>query len=329
MPGWSSSWETSSRRTASPTSSRTRERVLRQARPGGVVQGPVSMDLDASAPLRQFTGVNVRNAGLGLTGGNQGGLAPEDEEQRYELPEYADYTRRRPEQLLSQISEVMHHAAKAKDQEPVETQFGYGRKADGSVHLYASTNNPQTQQGLQERLGNPRAHLESALRSDDPQLSKVATKLLLFGEQQAKRREAIRGHPDEAQLSQDLDLSDRIHASFMQGSVNVVKNPYKRHAEQNIAEAMHASGHEYDQAEIAGTKIRCEGCSSELGYNLRDGRGRFVVGRVYGSQAERARHEETLGDVSRGRAVVATNRSERSRSHSPPPRVRSRSNSPG
>jgi len=287
--------------------------------PGMTTPGtPKRIDLD-STRLRQFTKVKLDQMGVKLTGGNQGGRYPEDEAHQHELPEVADYTERRPEQVLSQISEVMLHSAQAAGKEPVETQFGYGRRDDRSpLDLYASTNNKATQELLLEHMKDPVSHVKAAAKNkDNPQLQKMALKLLFFEEHKQARLKEIENHPDREKLTRELEVASQVHDSFMKGNVNVVVNRYDRHAEQNIAEAMHARGG-YTSGEIGGSMIRCEGCSSELGHNLEDEEGHALVGRSYASQAESERHQQTYEDIQRGRTRVVTNRSARSRSHSPP-----------
>ena len=268
--------------------------------------------------LRQFAGESdtVKGLGLNLAGANQSGLYPGDPTQTTDLPESADYTASRPQQLLSQLGEVfLHHGNKAKV-DPVEVQFGYGQKADGSVDLYSSTNNKKSQKWLLEALKTPVAHLKAAAKNtDDPNVARVAQKILFFKEQNAKRREQIKGLPNKDELEKQLDLAEKIHDSFFKDPVRVATNEYDRHAEQNIADVMHDKG--YISGDIQGPKIRCEGCSSELGQNLQDESGARIVGRVYALQADPDNHEETFADITRGRTKVATNRTERSRSHSP------------
>lgn len=282
--------------------------------PDGAPKVPIATPVDK---LRQFAGASSQVKGMvGLTGGNQGGLYPEDSSQVAHLPESADYTASRPQQLLSQLGEVfLHHGNKAKVN-PVEVQFGYGQKSDGSVDLYSSTNNKESQDWLLEALKTPVLHLKAAAKDKDhPDIARVAQKILFFKEQNAKRREEIRGKPNEAELEKQIQLAEKIHASFFADPVRVATNDADRHAEQNIADVMHGKG--YISGDIQGPKIRCEGCSSELGLNLQDESGTKLIGRVYASQADPKKHKSTFAGIKSGKVKVATNRTERSRSSSP------------
>lgn len=267
--------------------------------------------------LRQFTKVPIKKLGVDLTGGNQGGLFPEDDSMVTKLPESSDYKKSRPQQILSQLSEVIRHRAEEEDQNPVEVQFGYGKKKDGGLDLFTSTNNKESQEWLLEALKSPLDQVKKAAKSDDPEVTRRALKILFQEEQNKERRKQIGNDPHEKELGEQLDLAEKIREQFLAGPTKVVVNTAKRHAEQNISDALHEM-EDYEEADIQGTMIRCEGCSSELGINLKDQHGKGVIGRVYASQAEKSRHQKTLDEVRHGRARIATNRSHRSRSTSPP-----------
>jgi len=284
-------------------------------------EDPIKVD---TTRLRQFTKVPIKKLDLALSGANQGGLSPEKEKYRTELPEFSDYTQSRPQQILSQLGEVfLHHGVQAK-KKPVEVQFGYGLKEDKSLDLFASSNNLASQKWLAKALKTPVEHLKEAAKSPDGHISQVAQKLLFFDQQNEKRREKIKGKPNEEELEKQIQLAEKIHRAFLGGPVRVATNTAMRHAEQNIADVIHGGyinpkgkRSDYVQADIQGPKIRCEGCSSELGPSLIDKSGKNVIGKVYASQSKKEKHEKTFEDIRRGRTRVATNRSERPHSTSP------------
>jgi hypothetical protein len=265
--------------------------------------------------LRQHQNTKVKEMGLPLMGANQGGLYPEEKSKTTELPETADYTERRPEQKLSQISEMVRYCLEKEGKKPVEVQAGFGSGKNNSQKLYLSTNDPDSQNWLIESL-NPTKILNDSLQSGDEHVKQVALKTRFHTLQQEERRKAIKDRTDKEKLEKELKKTDEINDKFMSGPITVVRNSRKRHAEQNIAEAMYED--KMDEGEIAGTMIRCEGCSAELGSNLIDEKGQYITGRTYASQASPERHKKLFKQINDSQAKVATNRSKRSRSCSPP-----------
>lgn len=265
--------------------------------------------------LRPFTKIPIKNLNLDLSGGNQGGLFPKDEDQRIDLPESVDYTHSRSGQILAQLGEVFLHRGDQAGKNPVEVQFGYGQKKDKSLDLFASSNNKKSQKWLLKALKNPVEHLKAAAQSDDEDIQRVALKILFLKEQNEERRKRIKGHQREKEIHEDLDRAEKIRGLVLSGNVGVVTNTASRHAEQNVADVLHEG--DYELSDIQGPKIRCEGCSSELGKNLVNKKGENVIGRIYASQSEQSRHEETFKEIREGRTKVATNQSRRSRSSSP------------
>jgi len=122
----------------------------------------------------------------------------------------------------------------------------------------------------------------------------------------------------------DLALADALYGRLMTGDVQVVHNKVtpktkaNRHTEQINRVAMAQSGKDYRWGEAAGTFIRCEGCSAELGVNLRTPDGKLIVGKVYNAQASPAHHEHIFEGIVKGDTVVVTSRPERAASPSPP-----------
>jgi hypothetical protein len=183
----------------------------------------------------------------------------------------------------------------------------------------------------------------AARQNDNPEVKRHALKLLSFPENQQARRDAIDKSDltpdDKTKLKDDLEQSDKLHKEFFTGTHNVVQNssgamsqkelkvtnkqrnragntqfesPYlgkkaekmQRHAEQNIATQMHSDVSEGNNlAEIAGTKIRCGSCNSELGPSVKDGKEDFyVAGQMYRGQASDDGLKNTMGaEDDRGR----------------------------
>jgi hypothetical protein len=227
--------------------------------------------------LGKYKGMNRDQNFPDLKGGNQGGLAPVGN--RVDKPETADYTERRPEQLLSHISAVMMHQAREAGLNPTEVQFGYVHNTtNGDVKIYSSTNDRKSQDWLNKALADPLKYVKAAAtQNGDKDVQRNALKLLFFDESQKHRRgenlKIADTDPERSKrIDEDLNLADKIHQQIFTGTHRVVKNDRGgmsegRHAEQNVAEAMHQEK-EAGQAEIAGTKIRCFSCSASIGPNL-------------------------------------------------------------
>ncbi|MCB1735616.1 MAG: hypothetical protein H6981_02910 [Gammaproteobacteria bacterium] len=270
----------------------------------------------------------------GLGGGFQGGMYPSGAGMtRDSLPSHIDLSRHRPSQMLSQLSEVMMHGARNAGlaHEPVEIQFGYGMNAHGELDVFASANNPDTQNWLEAAMAAPAGtHLLAAATAAGPaplpadasaaqraatvaaaaetaELHNIGAKLLFHDEQQQRRGAAVLGAPDEDQVHHDLALASAIRAKFLSRDITIVKNPSGmsgRHAEQNIGVALHQGG--YPFADIQGTKIRCHSCRAELGSNLTDEHGMHVSGKVYGSQASTAHLAASFQHIQSGHEQIAT-----------------------
>jgi hypothetical protein len=269
-----------------------------------------------------------------FSGSKQGGLVPKKAIKAGKtgddlVPETANYQERRPEQLLSHMSSVMKWSAEQNGKDPVEVQFGYAPTPNGPK-IYSSTNNRESQDWLSQALSDPLSHVKNAAKnSQDPDVKRNANKLLFFDENQAARRQQLGSSslsPEKKQkLSDDLDLTDKIHSQMFTGTHNVVKTDKlptpadakrpQRHAEQNVAAAMHQDG-ATGTAEIAGTKIRCYSCSASIGPSLKDETEKFTIaGRVYTSQSSQEATKR-LGR-SKGTTKVHTGPSGRSKSSSP------------
>jgi hypothetical protein len=261
-----------------------------------------------------------------LSGGNQGGRIPntvaDDRRAGNFVPKTADYRERRPEQILSHVSSVMKWSAEEHDQNPVEVQFGYAPTPNGSK-IYSSTNNKGSQDWLAGALNDPLRHVKDAAKqNDDPDVKRNANKLLFFAENQAKRRQELESSslsPEQKEKQRaDLKLTDDIHRQMFTGTHNVVKTDLsgsQRHAEQNVAAAMHRDG-ATGTAGIAGTKIRCYSCSASIGPSLQDENEDYAIaGKVYTTQS--SKKAITRLDGKKGVMKVHTDRSERSGSASP------------
>ncbi|MCP5353311.1 MAG: hypothetical protein H6926_09030 [Chromatiales bacterium] len=270
----------------------------------------------------------------GLGGGYQGGMYPGGAGMtRDSLPTHIDLSRHRPSQMLSQLSEVMMHGARNAGlaHDPVEIQFGYGLNEHGELNVFASANNPDTQQWLETAMSAPAGtHLHAAATAAGPaplpagasaaqraanlgaasetaELRNIGAKLLFHDEQQERRRAAVVGAPDEAQVHHDLALASAIRDKFLSRDITIVKNPSGmsgRHAEQNIGVALHQGG--YRVGDIQGTKIRCHSCRAELGSNLTDEHDMHVSGKVYGSQASTAHLAASFQHIAAGHEQIAT-----------------------
>lgn len=278
--------------------------------------------------LQKHAGVEDGNNFDYLGGGNQGGRVPKDANMQTSLPDTADYTQRRPEQLLSHMSSVMKWAGEKDGADPTEVQFGYVQGRDGKVRLYSSTNDSRSQEWLGNALKDPLTHVKAAAKQNENQdVKRNALKLLYFQENQGSRRSENNNAPgrsasDKQKINSDLDLSDELHKQMFTGTHHVVKNgnfdamrypldppatgrneirrpivaPQGRHAEQNVAEAMHKDmENDGGTAEIAGTKVRCYSCSSALGPSLKDKDEQFFIsGKAYLAQSDRTSQRELL-----------------------------------
>jgi hypothetical protein len=313
---------------------------------------------------------------LPLGGVATSGLYPLVKDYQYDRTPFADYTLRRTEQVLSQMSEVMAWAfdclneglkaestkaalaeldltnvskkdatkkkreAKKKALEevkdsvinPTEVQFGYTLRFDDSnVELFASTNNRKSQDKLVEFLTDSFELTKKAASSKEPKhwlVRQRALKLLYFKDQKQARLKDKDSTSEEYSLeSNQLELAHELVLMFLAGDVTVVKTSAEgddaRHAEQNIAVWVHDNAgkeeHRYDLLEIAGTKIRCEACSSEICTNLEHEKKCFIIGKMYTTQASLANHHATFQGLIDGTIKVDIKRSERDRSPSPPP----------
>jgi hypothetical protein len=307
----------------------------------GVQPPPLSTPGLVTVPhMRKFPDqkqIKSADGGAVIRGGNQHGknAFPHNHKKNKEnpfatsVPPYADYTERRPDQMLADLSDIM--LADIGVEEATEVEFGYGMRANdvadrnfGGLDLFASTNNPSSQAKLQERLANPMAIIKRFAMMEpkdesEQNLQQVALKLLFHEEQDAARRQAIQGHPERERLEAELDLASAIRTKALSGQTTVVGSDASeataRHAEQNIADHMHAQ--RYDFGEIAGTKIRCGSCSSELAPNLFDAEDKAVIGSVYPTQSSPENLQSTVESIRQGRTRVAGGESSRSRASSP------------
>lgn len=292
---------------------------------------------DVQIDLGKYEGVEDGNNFDYLGGGNQGGRFPRDTNMQTTLPDTADYRQRRPEQLLSHMSSVMKWAGEKDGAGPTEVQFGYVQGSDGKMRIYSSTNDRRSQEWLGNALKDPLTHVKAAAKqNENPDVKRNALKLLYFQENQRSRRSENETAPgrsasDKGKINSDLDLSDELHKQMFTGTHHVVKNgdfnatrypldppparaneirrpivaPQGRHAEQNVAEAMHRDmKNDGGTAEIAGTKVRCYSCSSALGPSLKDKDEQFFIsGRAYLAQSDRTSQRELLS----GRGALYVN----------------------
>ncbi|WP_157466960.1 hypothetical protein [Edaphobacter aggregans] len=202
---------------------------------------------------------------------------------------------------------------------------------------------------------------EAAAQDENPDVKRHALKLLNFQENQQARRNDVKNDPnlskeDKKKQLSELDQSDELHKEFFTGTHHVVTNTaaatqteegkkskkkagkgqesgspvevgkaadkkVQRHAEQNIAEQMHADAPTGGLAEIAGTKIRCGSCNSALGPSMKDDKeGYYITGQYYGGQSSKSSIEKTVArDVGRGRPVFKTSTKTGARSSSTSP----------
>lgn len=268
--------------------------------------------------MSRIKGMDAVLKPFGLSGGKQGGKYPQAH--LHESPEYADYTHARPLQMLSDFADVFLAGATAEGKDPVEIQFGYGLN-DVEPDLYASSNNVDSEDWLAGALADPMKYLRQAALGDDPNLQAIAAKLLLYDEQVSQRKAQVMSSdaPNQQELLDEIDLSSRIRSKILSGRTDVAYNKLggqlgARHAEQNIADVLHDKG--YAKGEIGGTKIRCEACTSELGPAMLDDQGRWSMGKFYGAQATKERHQHTWGLLESGQAKVSQNMVSRPRSNS-------------
>lgn len=205
---------------------------------------------------------------------------------------------------------------------------------------------------------------EAAAQDENPDVKRHALKLLNFQENQQARRNEVKNDPnlsekDKKNQLSDLDQSDELHKEFFTGTHHVVTNTaaatqagegkkgknkagkgqesgspvevgkaadkkVQRHAEQNIAEQMHADSPTGGLAEIAGTKIRCGSCNSALGPSMQDDKeGYYITGQYYGGQSSKSSIENTVaknvGRDERGRPAFKTSTKTGARSSSTSP----------
>jgi hypothetical protein len=284
-------------------------------------------DLKPSQPLKaevesmgRIKGMDAVLDRFDLSGGKQGGKYPA--KHLHESPEVADYTQARPLQMLSDFSDILLAAAEAEGQNPVEIQLGYGLR-DGSVDpdMFASANNKASEDWLLGAMADPMKYVKAAAGGEDENLKAIASKLLFYDEQVAQRKQQVIDSdlPNQEEVLAEIDLATKIREKVLGGRTDIAYNPLggktgARHAEQNIADVLHQKG--YAQGEIGGTKIRCEACTSELGPAMLDEHDRFSMGKFYGAQASKPRHEDTWGLLSSGKAKVSQNQVSRPRSNS-------------
>lgn len=284
-------------------------------------------------------GVPVRNMGMSISGWAAGGLGPTDESHKAHLPRFADHTRMRPMQALSHVSEVLYGAALHEGHAPVEVQAGRAETKGGKqADLFLSANDPTTQAWINDAMKDPLGlvHRMAALSNEEIEAKgpsggrslerarKSALKILFNPEQKKARLDAIaaaspgpKGRTRRRAVHRDLERVDDTFHRFLSGDVHVVHNPRKKHAEQNIAAAMYDSEVRYTKGEIAGTKIRCEGCSAEAGTNLTDEHGTGVSGKIYAAQASEPKHAQVLGNTKTGAHQIQMGDSSRLYSPSP------------
>ncbi|HMV69983.1 MAG TPA: hypothetical protein PKA64_24295 [Myxococcota bacterium] len=269
--------------------------------------------------LTRLPGMDTVLDAFDLSGGKQGGKYPA--KHLHESPEVADYTQARPLQMLSDFSDILLSAAESEGQSPVEIQFGYGLGDTDEPDVYASSNNKESQEWLFKALQNPGSYVEKALGSGDENIRAIAAKLMFHEEQTKQRKDRVLSSslPNQEELLGEIDLATKIRHKILTGSTGLAYNPLggktgARHAEQNIADVMHGKG--YKKAEIGGTKIRCEACTSELGPAMLDDEDRWSMGKFYGAQASKGRHEDTWGMLESGKAKVSQKQVSRPRSNS-------------
>jgi hypothetical protein len=230
-----------------------------------------------------------------------------------ETPPTVNYETMRESQLASQISTValhhMHTSQSLKKPSP-EVQVGVGETPTDDVDLYASANNKESQQALVSSFSSPFEMIKLAMSDKDRDLRRIGTKLATFKEQQDHRK---------AQPGADLDslgVADKMYAKFMDGDLTIPTAAKDRHTEQLVGDKMHECG-KYSRAEIAGSKIRCGACVSELGVNTRLPGGTGLSGKVYTSQTSMPRLESMMDRVASGDIGIEVGGSSRSRSSSP------------
>ena len=254
-----------------------------------------------SVDAEKLSGHNELAKMSGASGSNQGGLSTN--RKVVAQPDPADYTERRPEQMLSHLSEVVHWNLEAAEHAPVEVQFGYGMRKGEQPELFSSANEPASQQWMAQNLSDPMKHLKAAaLQNSNPHVKRSAMKLLFHDEQHEARKNKLLADKEladdkRAHLLQELELAKSLRDQFLSGEHTVVKNPGERHAEQNIAAALHRQHRQkpYDQAEISGTMIRCASCGMELGHNVEDEKLHAAMhGKLYSTQVSEPRMNRFL-----------------------------------
>lgn len=242
-------------------------------------------------------------------------------------------------QALSHVSEVLYGAALLDKMNPVEVQAGRAAERDKRGDLFLSANDADTQDWMHGAMGDPLAlvHRMASLEPKDiptdkkttgesvDRARKSALKILFNLEQKKERLRAIkagfpgpRNRKKRNKLNKDLGVVDEIFHNFLSGNAQIVHNKAGKHAEQNIAAAMYDSVEpHYTRGEIGGTKIRCEGCSSELGTNTTTEEGKPISGKGYAAQASHEKHAETLAALHAGEHLIAMGPSQRPGSPSP------------
>lgn len=299
-------------------------------------QKPRRIDVKGVAKSTQ---VPLRDMGLPISGFPSGGLGPTTESQKSRVPPVADYVEMRPMQALSHVSEVLYGAALLAGKKPVEVQAGRAEvdfRSEGD--LFLSANDPDTQKWMHGAMGDPLTLLHDLAKLTPEEIAKhgkgegkavdrarkSALKILFNEEQKEQRLATIRERfpgsgkrKKRSKLNRDLKRVDEIFDRFLKGDVGIVHNLEGKHAEQNIAAAMYDSGEPYRKGEIAGTKIRCEGCSGELGTNTTDEHGVSVSGKMYAAQAAKGKHAGIILRILSGQHLIAMGSSQRPESPSP------------
>ncbi len=201
----------------------------------------------------------------------------------------------------------------------------------------------------------------AAKQNENPEVQRHALKLLNFDQNQDARKQSIESNPklsreDKDKQLDELKQSGDLHKEFFTGTHHVVANstalkeggaaarpkikgkqpgpppeplPAKkldksrqRHAEQNIATQMHIdAGADGGSAEIAGTKIRCGSCNTELGASIKDAdEGFSIAGQFYPGQSSKTKMEDTVAKTDdRGRPQFKTSTKTGARSSSTSP----------
>jgi hypothetical protein len=313
----------------------------------------------ANSGLRQYPANSAEGGTPGNVRKHTPGNIPADDTRLADHPEYADYKQRRQEQILSHFSSVMLYRANQERPKTNAVEVQYGYLNDGNdAKLYSSANSLKGQQWLKENSSGDKLleHVRAAAKQDDdPDVKRHALKLLFFKENQEARKNEIDSDPklskeDKAKLHANLKETDELYEIFFTGTHHVVTNnpaavqeaygkktqgskksgktdppvadrKVQRHAEQNIAEQMHADAPTKGLAEIAGTKIRCGSCNSVLGPSIKDHKeGYYITGQYYEGQAPKSSiHDTVAAEDERGRPAFKTSMKTGGRSSSTSP----------